>query len=128
MKKLFLLLIFFATGFLFAQVKTNESISFSNNNTIANFQFSKYDDYSVDYQKYINSPVQFSIYNPKPGFNPIKIESQKYYSFTNTNLLLRRQMSNQEREPIYPDQKKEKTFGEAILHDVLDAVFDKKSK
>ncbi|KUJ61635.1 hypothetical protein AR687_11900 [Flavobacteriaceae bacterium CRH] len=128
MKKLILVLVFLQTAVSFAQTKADEITLFSNYNSIVNFQFSKKDNYTIDYQKYLNSPVQFSIYNPKPGFNPYKIESQKYYSFANTNLLLKREMSNIEPKPIYPDQGKKKTFGEAIFEDVVDGLFSKKSK
>lgn len=126
MKKLFLLLVLFAATHLFAQVKPNGVTPFGNTSFAANFQFSNTDNYAIDYQKYINFPIQFSIYNPKPGFTPTKIESQKYYSFKNTNLLLKREMSNREPEPIYPNQDKKKSFGEAIFSDVLEGVFSKK--
>jgi len=126
MKKLFLLLVLFAATHLFAQVKLNGVAPFRNTSFVANFQFSNTDNYAIDYQKYINFPIQFSIYNPKPGFTPTKIESQKYYSFKNTNLLLKREMSNREPEQIYPNQDKKKSFGEAIFSDVLEGVFSKK--
>lgn len=128
MKNLLLLLLSFATSVLFSQTKDEKTTSFSSKSDIVNFQFSKKDNYLVDYKKYLNFPIQFSIYNPKPGFTPTKMEYQKYYSFKNTNLLLKREMSNREPEPIFPDQEKKKSFGEAIFSDVLDGIFSKKSK
>jgi len=122
MNKLFLLLVFFSVTGLFAQSKFNGGNSFINDSAISKFEFSKKDNYFVDYQKYLNSPITFSIYNPKPGFNPTKIESQKYYSFKNTNLLLKREMSTIKPEPIYPEQDK-KSPGEALVEDVLNALF-----
>jgi hypothetical protein len=127
MKKDFLLLIFLVNTALFAQSKMNETISFGSNNNVTNYQFSTKDNYIVDYKKYLNFPVQFSIYNPKPGFNPNKIESQKYYSFTHTNSLLKREMSNLDLEP-HPTLGKKKTLGEAIFHDAMEGIFHKKSK
>jgi len=126
MKKLIVLLVFFLNTVLFAQSKINRIHSFSYNGNMEKFEFFKSDNYTVDYHKYLNFPVEFSIYNPKPGFTPTKIESQKYYSFKNTNLLLKREMSNKEPEPIYPNQDKKKSFGEAIFSDVLEGVFSKK--
>lgn len=84
MKKMFLLLFFLGATNLFAQVKLNGVTALGNTDFIANFQFLNKDNYSIDYQKYMNFPIQFSIYNPKPGFNPTKIESQfkKYYFIT----------------------------------------------
>ncbi len=122
MNKLFLVLVFFSVTGLFAQSKINGDNSFINDSAISKFEFSKKDNYFVDYQKYLNSPITFSIYNPKPGFNPTKIESQKYYSFKNTNLLLKREMSTIKPEPIYPEQDK-KSPGEALVEDVLNALF-----
>ncbi|MDW8852525.1 hypothetical protein SD960_20660 [Flavobacterium sp. MMLR14_040] len=126
MKKMVLLLVLFAATHLFAQVKPKGVTPFGNTSFAANFQFSNTDNYAIDYQKYINFPIQFSIYNPKPGFTPTKMDSQKYYSFKNTNLLLKREMSNREPEPIYPNQDKKKSFGETIFSDVLEGVFSKK--
>ncbi|MBF4518080.1 hypothetical protein IRZ71_17075 [Flavobacterium sp. ANB] len=123
MKKLLLLLVFPANTVLVAQTKTDNIISFSSNTSVVNFEFSQKDNYAIDYQKYLNFPIQFSIYNPKPGFNPYKIESQKYYSFAHTNVLLKREMSNIEPEPIFPNQDKKKSFGEAIFEDVVDGLF-----
>lgn len=116
------------TSVLFAQAKNDKLVSFSSKIDFVNFQFSKKDNYLVDYKKYLSFPIQFSIYNPKPGFNPTKMEYQKYYSFKNTNLLLKREMSNKEPEPIFPDQEKKKSLGESIFNDVLDGIFNKKSK
>lgn len=127
MKNLFLLLVFLTNTVLLAKTKTNETVSFGNNNAIKNYQFSKKDNYQVDYKKYLNFPVQFSIYNPKPGFNPNKIETQKYYSFKHTNLLLKREMSNLDPEPNPPLSKK-KTLGETIFHDAMKGIFHKKLK
>lgn len=126
MKKLIVLLVFFLNTVLFAQSKINRIHSFSYNGNMEKFDFLKSGNYTVDYHKYLNFPVEFSIYNPKPGFTPTKIEAQRYYSFTNTNLLLKREMSNKEPEPIYPSQDKKKSFGEAIFSDVLEGVFSKK--
>ena len=126
MKDLFLLVLFFATSVLFAQTKMNEVVSFSNKSDIVNFQFPKKDNYSVDYQKYLNFPMPFSIYNPKPGFNPTKMERQKYYSFENTNLLLKREMSAIEPEPIYPNQNEKKTIRDAVFEGIIDGIFSKK--
>lgn len=128
MKKLVLLFVFFLNFVLSAQVKNDEVYKINSAVSISDFQFSKEYNYASDYQKYLDFSIPFSIYNPKPGFQPTKMEKQKYYSFTNTNLLLRRQMSTIEPTPIFPDQDKKKTFGEAIFEGVLDAVFDKKQK
>lgn len=127
MRKLILIFVFLATNLLSAQAKTDKIIAFNNNSSIANFEFSQKDNYLIDYQKYLIFPVQFSIYNPKPGFNPYKIESQKYYSFANTNLLLKREMSNIEPEPM-PGGSKKKSIGEAIFEDAVEGIFNKKSK
>lgn len=79
----------------------------------------------IDYKKLLNPPVTYSIYNPKPGFEPTKIKSQYYYySLTSTNKLLKREMSNREPEPIFPDQEKQKSFGQAIFEGVLDSLLD----
>lgn len=89
-------------------------------------EFFKSDNYTVDYHKYLNFPVEFSIYNPKPGFTPTKIEAQRYYSFTNTNRLLKRELSNIKPEPIYPEQEKNKTVRDAIFEGIIDGIFSKK--
>lgn len=125
MKKLFLVLFFLVNTVLLSQTKTNEKIvSFGSNNTITNYQFSKKDYYQVDYKKYLNFPVQFSIYNPKPGFNPYKIETQKYYSFKHTNSLLKREMSNLDLDS-HPTMSKKKSLGESIFEDALEGIFHK---
>lgn len=126
MKKLIVLLVFFLNTVLFAQPKINRIHSFSYNGNMEKIEFLKSDNYTVDYHKYLNFPVEFSIYNPKPGFTPTKIEAQRYYSFTNTNLLLKREMSNIKPEPIYPEQQKNKTLRDAIFEDVIDGIFSKK--
>ena len=90
------------------------------------FEFLKSDNYTVDYHKYLNFPVEFSIYNPKPGFTPTKIEEQRYYSFINTNRLLKRELSNIKPEPIYPEQEKNKTVRDAIFEGIIDGIFSKK--
>lgn len=126
MKKLILLLVFFLNTVLFAQSKIKGINSFSYNGNIEKFQFLKNDNYTVDYHKYINFPVEFSIYNPKPGFTPTKIEAQRYYSFTNTNFLLKRELSNIKPEPIYPEQEKNKTVRDAIFEGIIDGIFNKK--
>lgn len=128
MRKLFLLPLFFISSVVFAQTKVDSVGSFGSTNGLAKYNFSKVDNYLVNYQKYMSVTIPYSIYNPKPGFNPTKMESQKYYSFKNTNLLLRRQMSDIKSEPIFPDQEKRKTVGESIFEGVFDAVFNKKSK
>jgi hypothetical protein len=125
MKKLFLVLVFLVNTVLLAQTKTNEKIvSFGNNNAITSYQFSKKDNYQVDYKKYLNFPVQFSIYNPKPGFNPYKIQTQKYYSFKHTTLLLKREMSNLDQDS-HPTLSKKKSLGESIFEDALEGIFHK---
>lgn len=67
MKKLIVLLVFFLNTVLFAQSKINRIHSFSYNGNMEKFDFLKSGNYTVDYHKYLNFPVEFSIYNPKPG-------------------------------------------------------------
>lgn len=126
MRGQFLLLFFLANIPFFAQTVSKNKILFNENTSITSFSFLKENPLMIEYQKYCFSNESFSIYNPKPGFNPTIIETQKYYSFTNTRLLLKREMQNREPEPIFPDQNKKKTLGEAILYDVLDNIFSKK--
>ena len=126
MKKLILLLVFFLNTVLFAQSKINGTNSFSYNGNMEKIEFLKSDNYTVDYHKYLNFPVEFSIYNPKPGFTPTKIEAQRYYSFTNTNRLLKRELSNIKPEPIYPEQEKNKTVRDAIFEGIIGGIFNKK--
>lgn len=99
---------------------------FPESDNLKAFSFFKETPAIVQFQKYYNSPAPFSIYNPKPGFNPAKIESQKYYSFVNTRLLLKGEMSNIKPQPIFPDQEKKETFGEAVFYGIVDGVFNKK--
>ncbi|MDR7371160.1 hypothetical protein [Flavobacterium aquidurense] len=123
MKKLFLLLLFLMSTILFAQTK-NKNL-FCADSTITSFSFLKAaPSSSIDYKKLLNLTVAYSIYNPKPGFEPTKIKSQHYYSLANTNKLLKREMSNIEPEPIFPDQEKQKSFGQAIFEGVLDSLLD----
>ena len=127
MKKLLLVGSLLASISFFAQTfSKNKNLFKEEDSSLASFSFVKETALNVQFQKFYNSPVPFSIYNPKPGFTPTKIESQKYYSFVNTKLLLKREMSNIDPEPIFPDQSEKKTFGEAIFHDVLDGLFNKK--
>jgi len=127
MKKLLLVGSLLASISFFAQTfSKNKNLFKEEDSSLASFSFVKETALNVQFQKFYNSPLAYSIYNPKPGFNPTKIESQKYYSFVNTKLLLKREMSNIDPEPIFPDQSDKKTFGEAIFHDVLDGLFNKK--
>lgn len=110
----------------FGQTISKSKSLFSQSDNLTAFSFLKETPLRLNFQQYNNSAKPFSIYNPKPGFNPTKIESQKYYSFVNTKLLLKKEMSNIEPEPIFPDQEKKKTFGEAVFYGFMDGVFNKK--
>lgn len=125
MKKLFLIGFLLLSISFFGQTISKSKSLFSESDNLTSFSFSREIPFLFQFQKYYNSP-SFSIYNPKPGFNPTKIESQKYYSFVNTKLLLKREMSNIEPQPIFPDQEKKKTFGEAVFYGVVDGIFSKK--
>ena len=126
MKKLFLIGSFLASISFFAQTISKSKNLFIEGESLTAFSFSNELPLTLQFQKYYNSPAPFSIYNPKPGFASTKIEARKYYSFVNTKLLLKREMSNKEPEPIFPDQNKNRTLGETIFHDVLDGIFSKK--
>lgn len=126
MKKL-LFIVFLLTSFsFFGQTISKSKFLFSEKDNLNEFSFWKETSLMLQFQKYDKSPTPFSIYNPKPGFNPARIESQKYYSFVNTRLLLKKEMSNIEPEPIFLDQEKKKTFGEAVFYGVVDGIFNKK--
>jgi len=124
MKKPFVLLFLLVSTPFFAQSLSKNKNLFSTHTAVSSF--SKENQFVLEYQKYFNSPSEFSIYNPKPGFYPAKMEPQKYYSFTNTKLLLKREMSNIKPEPIYPDSDKKETFTETVFHEVLNGIFKKK--
>lgn len=126
MKKLFLIGFLLLSIFISAQTISKSENLFAQRDALSTFSFSREISFLSQFQKYYNSPAPFSIYNPKPGFNPTKIESQKYYSFVNTKLLLKREMSNIKPEPIFPDQEEKKTFGEAVFYGVVDGIFNKK--
>lgn len=127
MKKAFIVLMFLASTISFAQPKSKNL--FITDSTITSFSFLKIESFSfIEYKKFFNSAEAFSIYNPKPGFEPTKIKSQKYYSFTNTNRLLKQEMSNIKPEPIFPNQDKKNTIGESIFDSVVSSIFDKKQK
>lgn len=126
MKKLFLIGCFLLSISFFGQTISKSKSLFSQSDNITAFSFVKETPLILQFQKYYNSSAPFSIYNPKPGFNTTKIESQKYYSFVNTKLLLKREMSNIKPEPIFPDQEEKKTFGEAVFYGVVDGIFNKK--
>ena len=125
MKKLLVLLFLLVCNSFFAQTK-NKNL-FRADSTITSFSFLKVNTSSVtDYKKIFNSSEAFSIYNPKPGFEPMKIKSQHYYSLANTNKLLKREMSNIEPEPIFPDQEKNRTLRDDIFDGVVSSLFSKK--
>ncbi|MBZ4033200.1 hypothetical protein K6T82_00355 [Flavobacterium sp. 17A] len=126
MKKLFLIGFLLVSISSFAQSVSKNKNLFIENDTLSAFSFLKEKPLMNQFYKYYNSPAAFSIYNPKPGFNPISIKSQKYYSFANTSSLLRREMSNIKPEPIFPEPTDKKTFGEAVFEGVLDGIFKKK--
>lgn len=126
MKKLFLVGFLLMSISFFAQTVSKSENLFAKSDALTAFSFVKETPLMIQFQKYYNSPAPFSIYNPKPGFNPTKMESQKYYSFVNTKLLLKREMSNKEPEPIFPDQEKKETFGEAVFYGIVDGIFNKK--
>ncbi|WP_072973160.1 hypothetical protein [Flavobacterium saccharophilum] len=123
MKKLFLLMLFLVSTILFAQTKNKKL--FCADSTITSFSFVKVVPSSIsDYKKLLNSVEAYSIYNPKPGFEPTKIKLRDYYSLTNTNKLLKREMSNIEPAPIFPDQERQKSFGQAIFEGVVNSILD----
>jgi len=126
MKKLFLIGFLLISISFFAQTVSKSENLFAKSDALSTFSFAKETPLMSQFQKYYNSPAPFSIYNPKPGFNPTKMESQKYYSFVNTKLLLKREMSNKEPEPVFPDQEKKETFGEAVFYGIVDGIFNKK--
>ncbi len=124
MKKLFLIGFLLLSISFFGQTISKSKSLFPKSDNLNAFSFFKETPAMAQFQKYYYSAAPFSIYNPKPGFNPTKIESQKYYSFVNTKLLLKREMSNIEPQPIFPDQEKKKTFGEALFYGVVDGIFN----
>lgn len=126
MKRLFLIGFFLVSISFFGQSVSKNKNLFSENDDLMAFSFLKGTPLTVQFQKYYNSSAPFSIYNPKPGFTPTKIEAGKYYSLVNTRLLLKKEMSNIKPEPIFPDEKDNKTFGEAVFYQVLDGIFSKK--
>ena len=86
-------MLFLVSTILFAQTKNKKL--FCADSTITSFSFVKVVPSSIsDYKKLLNSVEAYSIYNPKPGFEPTKIKLRDYYSLTNTNKLLKREMSN----------------------------------
>lgn len=93
---------------------------FKKDSIVLNDSFFKINKVSYDFSKLDKS---FSIYNPYPGFNSI-VASSSYYSIANTTRLLSYEMKNIEKKPIFPDVKK-KTLAEAVLSQVVNAIFDK---
>jgi len=125
MKKLFLIGFLLASVSFFAQTVSKNKNLFGESDALTSFSFMKETSLMLQFHKYYNSTAPFSIYNPKPGFSPTKINSPKYYSLANTTLLLKRELSNIKPEPIFPEQNK-KTFGEAVFEGVVDGIFSKK--
>lgn len=126
MKKLFLIVSLLTTIPFIAQTISKSKDLFGKRDDLTSFSFMGETSLMLQFQKYYNSSAPFSIYNPKPGFNPTKINPQNYYSFVNTNSLLKREMSNIKPEPIFPDQNDKKTFGEAVFYGLVDGIFNKK--
>ena len=71
------------------------------------------------YNYSIESP--YSIYNPKPGFYATNTTSIFFYSFKNTANLLRNEMKNVEKEPIFPEFKQE-SLGEKIISAFITSI------
>ena len=122
MNKLYLVLVLLISSLCVAQ----------NNNSVSNFFVFKTNnlDLKANYfenktlsNRLIQEEKRYSIYNPKPGFKAIEIISQNYYSFANTNNLLGKEMKNIEKEPIFPEVKKE-SLADKIVSAFLTSVLE----
>lgn len=123
MHKIYFLLLFVSSSLLYSQSNTfyKDKANFADDSLTISSSIFKDRLLSFDYKEQSKA---YSIYNPKPGLNSFKIVPQNYYSLENTNRLLGNEMKNVEKEPIYPEMKKQ-TFGEAVFSGIIDSIFDK---
>ncbi|WP_326937760.1 hypothetical protein [Flavobacterium sp. PL11] len=122
MNKYHLLFIILSSSFCFAQ-KTDFKFGFSNSNeSYLNEKANYFETKKVSVNSY-SQESQYSIYNPKPGFNATKTASKHFYSFTNTANLLENEMKNIKKEPIFPEYKQE-SLGEKIISTFITSILE----
>jgi hypothetical protein len=121
MSKVYFLFIFLGSSIAYAQSTTFplNVFKFEDDSLKLNSDYFENKTFSFDF---IKQEKPFSIYNPIPGINTIN--SVSYYSLKNTSRLLSNEMKNLEKEPIFPEVKKE-SLGETIFYGVIDSIFDK---
>ena len=122
MNKYALFFIILSSSFCFAQKADFKSRFYSsseNSLDVAAHYFETKKPSSYNYS--IES--SYSIYNPKPGFYATNTASKHFYSFKNTANLLSNEMKNMEKEPIFPDIKKE-SLGEKIISAFITSILE----
>jgi hypothetical protein len=122
MHKYYLLFIILSSSFCFAQKVTFKSRFSSNNESYLNENANYFETKKVSVNSY-SQESQYSIYNPKPGFNATKIVSKHFYSFTNTANLLVNEMKKIEKEPIFPEFEQE-SLGEKIISTFITSILE----